>query len=227
MPNEAGNAYGLTTLCPIVNGAEAPTPGHSARSCAALTRDVLQSLNEADPSPIAKVPNTYLCRFMVLDNVAYQGKPAHLDRLKSSYLIFVADIYTGPDSKRGLRRYLEGMWEHAEPTIRKVWAHCVGFEKVQSADTWVRYIMKCQVETTLYFNGSNDQPLAEQLKALYLKQEFSKFAYEHQGKPAAELQEAFKQFVARTRPSDLLGPTWLAGAETLETAVVDGPGGAA
>jgi hypothetical protein len=221
MPNEAGRAYGLSTLCPIKHGAEAPRSGKSARSYAAMTRDYLQDLEELARSPMAQVPNTYLCRFLVLDNVAYQGKPAKLDQLQSSYLIFVADLHAGNNSDKGLTRYLEGMWQHAEPTVRGAWAHCVGFERVNSARDFAKYIKRCQVTTTLYFNGSTDQPLSEQLKGLYLKQEFSKFAYDNQGKKGVELQAAFQQFVQRTRPFDLMGPTWMPGAETLEEAVVD------
>jgi len=221
MPNEAGRAYGLTTLCPIVHGAEAARPGKSARSYAAMTRDELQSMDLLDQSPMARVPNTYLCRFLVLDNVAYQGKPAKLDQLQSSYLVFVCDLHAGTASARGLQRYLEGMWEHAEPMVRKVWAHCVGFDRVTSRATFAEYIKRCQVTTTLYFNGSTDQPLAEQLKGLYLKQEFANFAFENQGKKGADLQAAFKQFVARTRPHHIAGPTWKAGATTLADAVVD------
>ena len=221
MPNEAGRAYGLTTLCPIRSGADTPHAGQSARSFSALTRDALQALNESAQSPMAKVPDTYLCRFMVLDDVAYQGKPAKLDRLRSSYLIFVADLHAGEHGEAGLRRYLQGMWQHAEPTIRAVWRHCLGFDAVSDATSFVAYLKRCQVETTLYFNGSNDEPLAEQLKALYLKQAFSDFAYENQGKSGGELQAAFRNFVARVRPRDLAGPTWKPGAQTLADAVID------
>ena len=61
-----------------------------------------------------------------------------------------------------------------------------------------------------FFNGSTDELQAQQLKNLYLKQEFSQFAFENQGKSAGELQEAFREFVQRTQPN-LTGPTWAAG----------------
>jgi hypothetical protein len=72
------------------------------------------------------------------------------------------------------------------------------------------------VTTTFYFNGSTDVPLAEQLKALYLKQEFGKFARSHFGKSPAEVQKAFARFVAEAEPSNLAKPTWRAGASSLE-----------
>ncbi len=53
---------------------------------------------------MAKVPNTYLCRFCVLSDVPYQGKPAYLEHLKSDYLVFSSNFYGE------LEPYLEGMW---------------------------------------------------------------------------------------------------------------------
>jgi hypothetical protein len=49
------------------------------------------------------------------------------------------------------------------------------------------------------------------LKALYLKQQFVKFAVSHQGLGAAELQEAFRAFIERVQPNHLAVPTWRPG----------------
>ena len=54
-----------------------------------------------------------------------------------------------------------------------------------------------------------------QLKSLYLKQELAKFAAANQGKSAADLQAAFKEFVARVQPANLARPTWKAGRLSL------------
>lgn len=209
MPNKNGNAYGLTTLCPIIEGSE-----HD-RSYADHIRDQLQQLPLNADSPMAKVPNTYLCRFFVLEDVFYQGKPAVYEHLKSKYLVFSSNFYGDPGAPLGGRdAYLRGMWQTASPTIKDIWQHCVGFHHVQDETSFVEYIGKCQVETTFYFNGSTDDTLAEQLKALYLKQEFSKFVHEHQGDNAVTLQAAFEAFVDRTKPDSLEGPTWTPGAAT-------------
>jgi hypothetical protein len=68
---------------------------------------------------------------------------------------------------------------------------------------------------TLFFVGSNDDPLPEQLKALYLKQEFARFAVENQGLPSAELKKRYLQFIARVAPTDLHAPSWLPGQYSL------------
>jgi hypothetical protein len=167
---------------------------------------------------MATVPNTYLCRFVVLDDVSYQGKPAMLDRLKSPYLVFVAEIHGDLDT------YLHGMWNHANDLVKDVWKHCVGFHSVTTVEDFIGYIKSCQVQTTLYFNGSTDDSLAEQLKSLYLMQEFSRFAYASTNKKSEELQKDFQEFMKRTQPSNIAGPTWRAGASTLEHAVSEGDG---
>jgi len=63
------------------------------------------------------------------------------------------------------------------------------------------------------------KPLVEQLKALFLKQELSRFACEHQGKDAASVQSAFRAFVERVQ----IDPTSAAGL--LNAARVESRGG--
>jgi hypothetical protein len=181
-----------------------------------MIRELLNNTRTDHKSPMACVPNTYLCRFFVFDDVIYQGKPAIEEHLRSKYLVFAAEFHGD------LEPYLLGMWRHAQQFVRDTWRYCIGFEQVTDAKTFVRYIKRCQVTTTFFFNGSNDEPLAEQLKGLYLKQELSKFAYKHQGLTAEALQTEFRNFVKLVRPFDLAGPTWRAGASSLEDAVVDG-----
>jgi hypothetical protein len=218
MGNRSGNAYALTTLCPILS-VDQYQQRFKRRglhdSPATLLKDCLNDVPTDEDSPMAKVPNTYLCRFFVLDDVVYEGKPAINEHLKSKYLVFTGDFYGD------LEPYLLGMWMHAEPFVRRVFEYCVDFWSVTDGKTFVQYIKRCQVKTTFYFMGSTDEPLAEQLKSLYLKQELSKFAAEHQGKEPAELQKAFAAFIARVRPLDLTGPTWRAGASSLANAVIN------
>jgi len=208
MPNNNGRAYGLTTLCPLEGDSE------DDQSYAAIVKGLLRTLPLDENSPFAQVPNTYLCRLFVLDDVFFEGHPAAEDHLKSKYLVFLAELHGDLDT------YLRGLWSHGESSVRSIWRYCIGFDAVRDAKTFVRYIKKCQVETTFYFNGSNDLPLAEQLKALYLKQELAKFAHAHQGKDAVTLQRAFREFVARVEPSNLASPSWRHGASSLKDAVV-------
>jgi hypothetical protein len=216
MANKSGNAYALTLLCPILPGVPAQVQkGLEEQSHASLLRYELQQLRVSAESPMARVPNTYLSRLFVLQDVPYQGKPAYIEHLKSSYLVFSSNFYGDLDT------YLTGMWGAVREEIRAVLQYCVGFDKVTDVQSYIRYIKACQVETTFFFNGSTDEPLAEQLKGLYLKQEFSKFAFSMQGAGAGEMQAAFRDFLQRTQPADLSSPTWRAGVYHLEEAIFD------
>jgi hypothetical protein len=214
MANTSGNAYALTVFCPIRNDPPASVPaGMEGQTCADLIRYQLQQLRLNDESPMARVPNTYLSRLWVLNDVPFQGRPAILEHLKSNYLIFSSNFHGGLDD------YLRGMWRELQAEILAILQYCVGFPKHPTGETFIEYIKKCQVKTTFFFNGSSDEPLEVQLKSLYLKQELSKFAFENQGRSPADLQAAFRAFLARTQPDNLARPTWKAGAYHLDRAV--------
>jgi hypothetical protein len=216
MANKSGNAYGLTVLCPILPGLPKQAPdGMNDQTHTDLVRLQLQRLPVNELSPMARVPNTYLSRLWVLDDVPFQGRPAVLEHLKSNYLVFSSNFHGELDD------YLRGMWSAIEPEIRAILKYCVGFNRVTDVATFVDYVKRCQVETTFFFNGSSDEPLAVQLKSLYLKQELAKFAAANQGKSAADLQAAFKEFVARVQPANLEGPTWKPGAYHLDHVVLE------
>jgi hypothetical protein len=214
MANTSGNAYALTLLCPIRHGKPKNVPaGMDGQTCADIIRYLLQQLTLNENSPMARVPNTYLSRLWVLDDVPFQGRPAVLEHLQSNYLVFSSNFHGGLDD------YLTGMWNNVQAEIQAILQHCVGFPDRPTLSTYIEYIKKCQVTTTFFFNGSSDEPLQVQLKSLYLKQELSAFAFANQGKSAEELQAAFRAFVARTQPDNLERPTWKAGAYHLDRAV--------
>jgi hypothetical protein len=227
MGNVSNNAYALTVLSPIRPG----NLGETAFSDEVRYR--LQCLGRNEASPMAKVPQTYLCRYFVLDDVYHQSLPGadfgetladaaatfsdrfrraalpREDHLKSKYLVFCCNLHGNPDA------YLRGMWNAISDDIKRMWEFCYGFDTVVDADTFVAYIKKCQLRASLFFVGSTDDALEQQLKALYIKQEFSKFAVEHQGLPAAQLQEAYKAFIRRVEPANLAAPSWRPGQSTI------------
>lgn len=227
MANTSGKAYALTCLCPIEKG------HFNGTAYSDEVRHRLQNWGLLENSPMAKVPQTYLCRYFVLDDVYYQSLAGtefggtfydfmsifsdrfrrkalpREDHLKSKYIVFSCNLHGDLDD------YLRGMWNAISEDIRNIWQFCYGFDEVKDAESFVVYIRKCQLKAALFFVGSNDDPLPEQLKALYLKQEFSRFAAEHQGMPAAQLQQAFQAFIQRVEPLNLAGPAWTPGQSTL------------
>ena len=202
-------AYSLTTLCPLRSDLS-----HQP-STAGLLREQLGKLPRDEASPFAQVPSLYMCRLFVLDDVCLQGHRGSDDRLSSKYLVFACDLQSS--AKRNLDVFFEELWAHAQSAVWDIWQHCLGFEHVTNATEFARYLRQCQVRSALCFEGIDDSPLAEQLKALYVKQELALFAREYQGKDAVTLQRAFRDFVQRVQPFELTQPTWQRGKSKLET----------
>lgn len=206
MGNQVGNSYGLTALIPIKHGEE------NNQSYDKLLRDQLQTWPVGKLSPMAQVPNTYLSRVFLLNDVFYEGAPAIEEHLKNKYLVFSSNFYGDLDT------YLTGMWDVLGEMLSDILRHCVAFDSIRSASDFVDYIKRCQIDNSLFFNGSNDKPLAEQLKALYVKQAFVHFTYEtqkfrRQGQEGQnKLQEAFKRFTTLIKTDDLTEPSWPLGA---------------
>ena len=68
--NISGNAYALTILSPIKNAYTSDEIAYADLIC-----DRFAELEFQANSPMAKVPNTYLCRFFVLDDVYTESQP--------------------------------------------------------------------------------------------------------------------------------------------------------
>lgn len=223
MPNVSGNAYALTVLSPIKNGY------FGEIAYADEVRHRLQGLGLDEQSPLSRVPQTYLARFFILDDVILQSTPGcdpfcnildllsllsdrirlwalpREDHLQSRYLVFSSNFHGDLDT------YLSGMWSAISTEVKHIWEHCVAFDQVRDAASFIAYINRCQLEAKLFFVGSNDDSLQQQLKALRLKQAFTSFAVDHQGLGAEELQRAFKAFIAQERPEDFKAPSWRPG----------------
>ena len=200
MGNRFGNAYGLTVLIPIKHGAE------GNRAYDKIIRDQLQKWPLDRQSPLASVPNTYLARLFLLNDVFYEGAPAAEEHLKNKYLVFSSNFFGDLDT------YLAGMWDALDELLKDFLKHCVAFDEVESSADFVKYIKRCQINNSLFFNGSTDKPLPEQLKALYVKQAFIHFSFlsqhfRYEGPAgAAKLQAAFKRFVEHIQIDDTNGP---------------------
>ena len=133
MANTSGKAYALTCLCPIEKGHLNGT---------AFSDEVtyrLQNWGLLEHSPMAKVPQTYLCRYFVLDDVYYESlagtefggissdfmsifsykfrrKALPIeDHLKSKYIVFSYNLHGDLDS------YLRGMLTAISEDIKHIW----------------------------------------------------------------------------------------------------------
>jgi hypothetical protein len=66
---------------------------------------------------------------------------------------------------------------------------------------------KCQVETTFFFADVNNKTVQQTLRALKVQAGVAHFIESNQGKSAAEIQAAFRQFLDKVRhaPEPLAG----------------------
>ncbi len=191
MPNFDTGHYFLTTLAPIKHGSASDERGvevshiERLRTTLAILPTALQSPATEQigiNSPFARDRHTHLCRFMVLDDVVYNGRPRSdaivnaltgkdplvpqkVDRLNCAYLMFAADFDAvkeegdplpetlTPAEQDAVRdAYARRLWQTMNLELREIYDNCVGFNEVSDADGFARYLGRCQVETTMPFN---------------------------------------------------------------------------
>jgi hypothetical protein len=187
MANISGNTYGLTILSPIIEDDRLDIC-HSME-----LRWYLSQLPRDHRSPFAQISSTYLARLVVMDDVVFVGHPACEEHLKSRYLVFETNFDGDLDT------YLRRMATETKEFVEEVWRHCVGFPGTHDVDLFIAYMKKCQIETTFFFADVNDQTVESTLEALKAQSALAHFMEKHQGKPAAELQRAFGEFMDRLR----------------------------
>ncbi len=180
------STYGLTVLAPIKPDAGTLSPkGEISR--------YLATCPTGPESPLAKVSTTHQARWVVIAGLPYEGYPAHVDFLKSSYLLFTSNFDGDLDV------YLEALATRIPETISALWTHCVGFPGVESLEPFKTYMKACQIETTFYFGAYPDATVEQVLRALAVQRRFVEFVLATQGKPARELQQAFQTLIAHCR----------------------------
>jgi hypothetical protein len=187
MPSQSGHVYGLTILSPILKGAA----GDVSHDCA--IRDYLAGLPRDHRSPFAKVSSTHLARLVVMDDVVFVGTPAREEHLKSKYLVFETNFDGDLDT------YLTRMARDARVEVHDVWQHCVGYPGVEDPAAFAAYMKKCQIETTFFFADVNNKTVQETLSALKVQSGVALFLETNQGKPAGEIQAAFRHFMEKLR----------------------------
>ncbi|MBA3666616.1 MAG: hypothetical protein H0W65_02695 [Sphingomonas sp.] len=120
-------------------------------------------------SPFARNRLNHFARFAVIEDVNYNGRingdglfealkginPAELqavDHLSRPYLLFAAEFDPNREGAPEPDVYLDRLWQTMEVELRQIFGHCYRFVEVQNAGDFVRYIKRCQVETTMPFN---------------------------------------------------------------------------
>lgn len=125
---------------------------------------------QGDPrmSPFARNRLNHFVRFAVIEDVNYNGRisgdgiveavrgvdpaaPQAFDRLSRPYLLFAAEFDPNSHGAPELDVYLDKLWSTMGPELREIFRYCYGFAEVRTAGDFVRYIKRCQIETTMPF----------------------------------------------------------------------------
>lgn len=191
MPNFDAGSYFLTTLAPIRSGAADDPDAEqvSFQQRLAMTLATLPTALQSPAteqtgvqSPFARSLRTHLCRFAIIDDAIYNGRPPQNpvvtslrgpdpiiadapDRLNAAYLMFTAEIDAvtedgaplparlSPAEQDAVRdAWARDVWVKMEDEVRAIWRNCLGFERVDGPDAFAAYIARCQVETTMPFH---------------------------------------------------------------------------
>lgn len=179
MPTFDGGHYFLTVLVPvktdpISDGSASTSPVHALRKRLDMLPTAQQSQAcSGEQSPFAGNTRNHFARFVIIDDVAYNGRVTEnsicrlilnlfrkikndlvvaqsQDHLTCPFLFFAAefDAASGADSERD--SYLESLWK--EQKLREIFSFCRHFESVNDAASFARYLANCQLETTMPFN---------------------------------------------------------------------------
>jgi len=180
MPNLDGGHYFLTVLAPVrVDTMIDPIVGRSRSHAQQLVqklallptgRQTEVSPADAPPSPFAANTLNHLARFVFIPGPHFNGrvsgdaivaaalqtdplKAQPVDQCPTPYLLFAAE-FDGQDKDEptALADYANELWRTMRGDLEDVFGHCVGFEGVDTPEKFLRYLRRCQVETTLPFN---------------------------------------------------------------------------
>jgi hypothetical protein len=181
---DSGRCF-LTALLPIKtleivnNDGMLSSPIHMVRDALAVLPTARQSrvtASSPEPSPFARNPRTHFARFVVIEDVVFNGRmPTDaildqsertigrpIDQLPGPYLLFTADFDAPNGTDDELRTWLHSVWTDMRDDLDPVFKHCHGYAaKASSAEGFAEYIIGCQVETTMPFNDywPDDPPL--------------------------------------------------------------------
>jgi hypothetical protein len=172
--NHSGQAYSLTVLTPILDGRSSALAAH------------LDALGPQHASPLARVAGTHFARWVIVDDVVYQGGRQRRDSLKAPRLLFTSNFDGALDAYLDALR--TGMGEDADA----VWGHCAGYPGRTDAAAFAAWMRAHQVESALFFGAYGDLTVAQVLANLDARTRMIEFAMAAQGLPPTELKARFE-----------------------------------
>ena len=195
MPTFDGGHYFLTALVPIrteviADQGGVTSPVHALRKVLAQlpATPTIQFYTEA-LSPLAASRSLHFARFVVIDDVAYNGRvqgdtiltkiaarrnprlgnpviAQEQDHLNRPYMLIAMDFDAVDGNQTTRDAFLRELWSVAGSALADILQYAVGFDRTStSASGFAAYIGECQIETTMPFNdygiAKPDPPLVD------------------------------------------------------------------
>jgi hypothetical protein len=173
MGNTSGQAYALMVMAPIRPDRQDPL------------REYLAALPTGEASPLARMGTTHFARWIVLDDLVYQGSPQQRDSLKSAYLIFLTNV------DGDLDRYLADMLAAMPVEADEIWSNCVAFPGTADAGAFADYMKHNQIDTTFFVSAYPQATVAQVREDLRLRRDLADFAVAAQSMDPATLRDRF------------------------------------
>jgi hypothetical protein len=171
----SGQAHALTLMIPV----------DPAKVSDLAT--LLDTLPGGDESPLARVPGTQFARWVVLDQLVYQGPPQKRDPWDVPRLMFTSN-FDGP-----LERYVEGLRTGLGKDADRIFGHCQGYPGSGGAQAWAAWVMSCRIPSALFFAAYGDQTVQQVRTNLDQRTKLIAFALEAQGLPPEQLKARFME----------------------------------
>jgi hypothetical protein len=179
MANTAGQATALSVLCPV----------HLHR-LGALEK-ALATLPLGEASPLARVGSTHFARWVVIEQLVYEGEAQKPDTLSRPYLLFTSNFDGDMDE------YLLELCRASLADLHAVWSHCVGCPERRSARPLADYLKCHRVDTTMFYAAYPQATVADVRRCLALRQQFSEFAVRSQSLDPSALMRGFQRRFGR------------------------------
>lgn len=178
MPNVAGQAYALSVFTPIL-------PGHADE-----LRQYVEQLPPGAQSPLAVLPATHFARWVIIDDLVYEGAPQQRDRLHSQYLLFESCLDGDSDA------YLEAMRTAMAAEADAIWGHCAGYPGSAAAAAFAAYMRHNQIEASFFVAAYPDATVQDVRDSLALRARIIELAIATQGVDAEAALAAYRRMVA-------------------------------
>jgi hypothetical protein len=173
--NVSGQAYALSVLTPILDGHADELRAH------------LEGLAEGAASPLARVPGTHIARWVVIDDVIYQGAGQRKRDTLTPRLLFSSNF----DGDVGA--YLEGLRTGMAGDADAIWSHCRGYPGHADGPAFAAWMRAHMLEAALFFAAYGGMTVGQVHSNLERRRRLLDLVLDGRGLPPADLKARFME----------------------------------